>query len=94
MLEIVYNYSFLFSQSEEIAKRLRDTFKLTIVEQPSGKTITLPFLGSNTILEVKTKFYYVSNINVRNQEWEGWPSDCQDNLTLAVSWKFCSKLIL
>ncbi|XP_067633136.1 FAS-associated factor 1 isoform X2 [Eurosta solidaginis] len=76
---------YLDTENEEIAKRLRDTFKLTIVEQPSGKTITLPFLGSNTILEVKTKVYYISNIKVRNQEWEGWPSNCDDNLTLAQS---------
>lgn len=80
--------------SEEIAQRLRDTFKLTIVEQPSGKTITLPFLGSNTILEVKTKVYYVSNINVRNQEWEGWPSNCDENLTLAVSFVFTQENII
>ncbi|XP_017478553.1 PREDICTED: FAS-associated factor 1 isoform X1 [Rhagoletis zephyria] len=85
---ILHNLSeegYVDTENEEIAHRLRDTFNLTIVEQPSGKTITLPFLGSSTILEVKTKVYYVSNINVRNQEWEGWPSNCDDNLTLAQS---------
>ncbi|XP_004535779.1 FAS-associated factor 1 isoform X1 [Ceratitis capitata] len=76
---------YIDTENEDVAQRLRDTFKLTIVEHPNGKTITLPFLGSNTILEVKTKVYYVSNINVRNQEWEGWPSNCDDNMTLAQS---------
>ncbi|XP_054739687.1 FAS-associated factor 1 [Anastrepha obliqua] len=85
---ILHNLSeegYVDTENEEIAQRLRDMFNLTIVEQPSGKTITLPFLGSTTILEVKTKVYYVNNINVRDQEWEGWPSNCSDNLTLAQS---------
>lgn len=64
------------------------TFVLTIVLQPSGERHELNFSGRTTIEDVKTKVYYVTEIPVRHQEWTGWPHGCDNETTLAVSWKY------
>jgi hypothetical protein len=46
----------------------------------------LKFLGSKTVLEVKTDVYTLTDIPVRHQVWTGWPSQLKnDRTTLACS---------
>lgn len=78
---------------DEISNRLDKTFKLTIVEQPSGVRHELNFLGRTSIQEVKTKVFYVTDIPVRHQIWTGWPLGSDNDSTLAVSDNFHKKIL-
>ena len=72
--------------SSEIARRVEQTFTLNI-QQPDGKSISLQFPGKQTILDVKTDVYTITDIAVRHQDWTGWPSGAFNMTTLAVNFK-------
>lgn len=76
---------FMDDESGEIARRFADTFTLNILQQPDGKTISLKFPGKQTILDVKTDVYTITDIPVRHQDWTGWPIGSNNLTTLAQS---------
>lgn len=76
---------FMDFENEEVTRRFDDTFTLTIVEQPGGRQTQLKLNGRTTVQEVKQNLYYITDIAVRNQEWTGWPSGCDNYTTLAQS---------
>lgn len=76
---------YMGDESDEIIKRFQKMFKLNIVQQPEGKEISLNLSGKETILQVKTDVYYITNIPVRHQEWTGWPVGADNETTLAQS---------
>ncbi|XP_055385315.1 FAS-associated factor 1 [Condylostylus longicornis] len=69
----------------EIARRFAETFTLNIIQQPEGKSISLPFPGEKTILDVKNDIYSITDIPVRHQDWTGWPVGSNNTTTLAQS---------
>ncbi|XP_055837255.1 FAS-associated factor 1 isoform X1 [Episyrphus balteatus] len=76
---------YMEDESDEIIKRFEKIFNLNIVQQPEGKEIALNISGKQTILQVKTDVYYITNIPVRHQEWTGWPVGSENGTTLAQS---------
>lgn len=76
---------YMDDESDEVIKRFEKMFKLNIVQQPEGKEISLNLSGKETILQVKTDVYYITNIPVRHQEWTGWPVGSENGTTLAQS---------
>lgn len=46
---------------------------------------TLKFRGNQTLLDVKNGVYSVTDIAVRHQNWNGWPINFTNNMTLSVS---------
>lgn len=70
---------------DDTTHRLDKIFKIHVVVEPEGRRLTLSLPGSATIQELKTNVYYVTNTPVRHQEWSGWPSGCDNDTILAVS---------
>ena len=69
-----------------IAERLTQSYTLNIHDESQQKDYNLKFLGSKTVLEVKTDVYTLTDIPVRHQIWNGWPSQLKnDRTTLACS---------
>ncbi|XP_055702324.1 FAS-associated factor 1 [Phlebotomus papatasi] len=65
--------------------RLNETFNLNINIQPEGRTIPLKYPGSQTILEVKSDVFSITDIAVRHQVWLGWPDNVSNDTSLAQS---------
>lgn len=62
------------------------SYTLNIHDESQQKDYSLKFLGSKTVLEVKTDVYTLTDIPVRHQVWTGWPSQLKnDRTTLACS---------
>lgn len=70
---------------DDTTQRLDKIFKIHVVVEPEGRSLTLSLPGRATIQELKTNVYYITNTPVRHQEWSGWPSGCDNDTTLAVS---------
>lgn len=69
-----------------MAQRMTQTYTLNIKDEVHKKTHKLNFLGSKTVLEVKSGIYSIIDVPVRNQQWKGWPSSVKnDNVLLAQS---------
>lgn len=65
---------------------MTQTYTLNIKDEIHKKTYNLKFLGSSTILDVKSGIYALIDVPVRNQQWKGWPSSVQnDSVMLAQS---------
>lgn len=74
------------AEESKFVERLIQTYTLNIRDEASNKTYKLKFLGSKTILEVKTDVYTLTDIPVRHQVWKGWPPNVvNDKTTLASS---------
>jgi hypothetical protein len=72
--------------SSNIADRLTQSYTLNVHDESHQKKYSLKFLGSKTVLEVKTDVYTLTDIPVRHQVWTGWPSQLKsDRTTLACS---------
>lgn len=72
--------------SSNIADRLTQSYTLNVHDESHQKKYSLKFLGSKTVLEVKTDVYTLTDIPVRHQVWTGWPSQLKsDRTTLARS---------
>jgi hypothetical protein len=72
--------------SSNIAEKLIQLYTLNVHDESQQKNYNLKFLGSKTVLEVKTDVYTLTDIPVRHQVWTGWPSQLKsDRMTLACS---------
>lgn len=70
----------------QLVERLTQAYTLNILDETHEKTYNLKFLGSKTILQVKTDVYTLTDIPVRHQLWIGWPPGItSDKTTLACS---------
>lgn len=65
--------------------RLSNSYTLNILNEKEGFTIPLEFRGTQTILEIKTNVYTITNIAVRHQEWIGWPANVTNETMLGLS---------
>ncbi|XP_028668293.1 FAS-associated factor 1 [Erpetoichthys calabaricus] len=74
------------SQASALQESLSQNFLLVISHREAQRDYSLNFPGSKTIQEVKRNIYDLTNIPVRHQQWEGWPSSARDDsITLAES---------
>ncbi|XP_063227416.1 FAS-associated factor 1 isoform X2 [Bacillus rossius redtenbacheri] len=74
------------SKESSIAERLAQNYNLNIHDLTNKKHYNLKFLGSKTLLEVKSDVYTLTDIPVRHQVWTGWPDEVDgDRTTLACS---------
>ncbi|XP_046751610.1 FAS-associated factor 1 isoform X1 [Diprion similis] len=66
--------------------RLAQEYVLNIRDEVHNRSYKLKFLGTRTVLEVKTDLFTLTDIPVRNQHWIGWPPTLKnDNTMLAQS---------
>ncbi|GAB0092562.1 FAS-associated factor 1 [Sergentomyia squamirostris] len=65
--------------------RLNESFSLNINLQPEDRTIPLKYPGTQTILDVKSDVFSITDIAVRHQQWSGWPDNVSNDTTLAQS---------
>ncbi|XP_062854487.1 FAS-associated factor 1 [Trichomycterus rosablanca] len=73
------------SQSAQ-PESLNQNYLLIICHREAQKEYNLNFPGSRTIQEVKRNISDLTNIPVRHQQWDGWPSSASDDsMTLASS---------
>lgn len=77
------------NEPNSITNRMTSTYTLNVKDEIQNKTYNLKFLGSSTVLEVKTGVYTLINIPVRNQVWKGWPSTLKDDNTLLAQSGIC-----
>ncbi|KAJ4448215.1 hypothetical protein ANN_10229 [Periplaneta americana] len=76
----------LSTEESNIAERLTQSYTLNVHDESQQKNYSLKFLGSKTVLEVKTDVYTLTDIPVRHQVWTGWPAQMKnDRVTLACS---------
>ncbi|XP_014295657.1 FAS-associated factor 1 [Microplitis demolitor] len=69
-----------------LSDRLSQTYVLNVRDDVNGKTYNLKYPGTHTILDVKTGVYTLTDVPVRNQQWQGWPNLVKgDETTLAQS---------
>lgn len=73
------------AQDDEITDRLRGNYILKIRDENADKNYTLNYPGTKTILDVKVDLHSLTNIQVRNQMWSGWPPNIDDQTVLALS---------
>ena len=70
---------------DEAVERLSRIYTLHIFNENDAKTIPLKFPGTQTVLEVKTDVYAITNIAVRHQNWTGWPTNTSNDKMIALS---------
>ncbi|KAJ6642480.1 FAS-associated factor 1 [Pseudolycoriella hygida] len=77
----------LFMDEDGLDHNSRDNelFTINATRQPDGEKFSLQFLGKQTFMEVKTDFYTLTTIPVRQQVWTGWPDNISGQTTLAQS---------
>ncbi|XP_066547736.1 FAS-associated factor 1 [Amia ocellicauda] len=74
------------SQTSAQQESLNQNFLLVISHREAQRDYSLNFPGSKTIQEVKRNIYDLTNIPVRHQQWEGWPTIAtDDSLTLVAA---------
>ena len=74
------------TDNSSLSEHMTQTYTLNIKDEIHKKTYNLKFLGSSTILDVKSGIYALIDVPVRNQQWKGWPSSVQnDSVMLAQS---------
>ena len=71
--------------SNEFMERLKGTYTLKVTNETNGRKNDVQYPGTKTILEVKTDMYSLTDIQVRNQIWSGWPPNIDDQTILALS---------
>ncbi|XP_064415862.1 FAS-associated factor 1 [Latimeria chalumnae] len=72
--------------SSALQESLNQNFMLIITHREAQREYNLNFPGSKTIQEVKRNVYDLTNIPVRHQIWEGWPSSAtDDSMALVVA---------
>lgn len=76
------NWKFLLFRAA-VTEKLNGTYTLNIKYE--NKVYNLKYPGVKTILDVKSGFYTLTNVHVRNQIWTGWPPTIDDNTMLALS---------
>ncbi|CAL9696235.1 unnamed protein product [Knipowitschia caucasica] len=74
------------STNSALQDSLNQNFLLVISHREAQRDYSLNFPGSRTIQEVKRNISDLTNIPVRHQQWEGWPTSASDDsMTLAAS---------
>ncbi|XP_061680178.1 FAS-associated factor 1 [Syngnathoides biaculeatus] len=74
------------SKNSALPDSLNQNFLLVISHHEAQRDYNLNFPGSRTIQEVKRNVSDLTNIPVRHQQWEGWPTSASDDsMTLAAS---------
>uniref|UniRef100_A0A8C5EDE2 UBX domain-containing protein n=1 Tax=Gouania willdenowi TaxID=441366 RepID=A0A8C5EDE2_GOUWI len=74
------------STNSALQDSLNQNFLLVINHREAQRDYNLNFPGSRTIQEVKRNISDLTNIPVRYQQWEGWPTSASDDsMTLALS---------
>uniref|UniRef100_S4R717 Ubiquitin-like domain-containing protein n=1 Tax=Petromyzon marinus TaxID=7757 RepID=S4R717_PETMA len=69
-----------------LTDRINQTFLLIVRHREAQREYKLNFPGARTIRDVKYNVADLTNIQVRQQQWEGWPlSANNDALTLAAA---------
>lgn len=71
-----------FSCYSEIIERLNLTYTLHIKDETRSNVHSLNFIGTTSILDVKSAVYSITNIPVRHQVWSGWPENLKEDSTL------------
>jgi len=69
-------------QEDQQMIQTENNLKVTIVDNHSNKTYSLNFPGSHSVMQLKRDVATVTDIPVFRQEWEGWPDNCNDDLSL------------
>lgn len=77
------NYIHSILCRNELTEKLTGIFTLNVNYE--DQTFNLKFGGSSTVLEVKNGLYALTNVEVRNQNWLGWPPSVKDEMPLALS---------
>ncbi|XP_069794694.1 FAS-associated factor 1 isoform X2 [Narcine bancroftii] len=73
------------SQSSALQESLNENFMLIITHREAQRDYSLNFPGTRTVQEVKRNIFDLTNIHVRHQIWEGWPTSAEDDsITLAA----------
>lgn len=72
------------AMADEDIARLNDMYTLNVLNEKMGYAIPLQFRGTQTILEIKTHVYTITNIAVRHQEWTGWPAEATNDTMLGM----------
>ncbi|KAK6624778.1 hypothetical protein RUM44_011638 [Polyplax serrata] len=67
---------------DEIIERLNLTYTLHIKDETRSNVHSLNFIGTTSILDVKSAVYSITNIPVRHQVWSGWPENLKEDSTL------------
>uniref|UniRef100_UPI00358E441F FAS-associated factor 1 n=1 Tax=Myxine glutinosa TaxID=7769 RepID=UPI00358E441F len=73
------------STSGSDADRLQKDFLLNITNLETHIDYKLPFRGNNSVQDVKSSIADLTNIPVRDQQWEGWPRSVQNDMMTLVS---------
>lgn len=58
------------------------TYTLRIKDDTHNKVHSLNFVGTKSILDIKSAVYSITNIPVRHQVWSGWPESLKEDSTL------------
>ncbi|XP_066592439.1 FAS-associated factor 1 [Prorops nasuta] len=69
----------LSSEPADLAERMTRTYVLNVKDEVHNKSYQLNYLGSSTILAVKSGVHDLTDVPVRNQLWKGWPSSVTDD---------------
>ncbi|XP_043257171.1 FAS-associated factor 1 isoform X2 [Colletes gigas] len=70
------------TDSANLAEHMTQTYTLNIKDEIRKETYNLKFLGSCTILDVKSGIYSLINVPIRYQQWKGWPSSVKNDSTM------------
>ncbi|XP_020814501.1 FAS-associated factor 1 isoform X1 [Drosophila serrata] len=74
---------FMDTEQDEVTQRSDKIFTIHIQFESESLTLSLP--GRTTMQALKMNVFDIKSIPVRHQEWTGWPSDCDNETTLAQS---------
>lgn len=75
----------ILHRNGEGRSRQSTSYTLHIVLLPEEKEIPLKVDADDTILDIKQKVFYITNISVRHQEWIGWPIGVSNSTKLGDS---------
>lgn len=70
---------------DDSIERLGQMYTLNILNEKDSNPLQLKFRGTQTILDIKTDVYTITNIAVRHQEWTGWPANVTNDTMLALT---------
>lgn len=73
------------AMEDSSVERLNSTYTLNILNEKEATNIPLQFRGTQTVLDIKTNVYTITNIAARHQEWIGWPPDTKNETFLGLT---------
>ncbi|XP_022101675.1 FAS-associated factor 1-like isoform X2 [Acanthaster planci] len=72
-------------EETSFSDKLTRSFELIINDTDVNQEYRLKYQGCKTILSVKQGMSALTSVEVRHQQWHGWPDDSDNSLTLAAS---------